>query len=100
MTRNVLIGIVFASAFIATDVFAVSGVDKASLTIDGKKYDFPATDMHTKTDVYFLKKYIESGDIQALDMFLGTQESRMFYIGDDFPLWLFVSREKVEVKTP
>lgn len=100
MTRIVLTAILFVSAFIVTqnECLAIDGVEKAEIKVNGVVYTFPVGDMERKSDIYYLKKYLDEGDKTALSMFLGTQPTRMFYIGDDEPLWLLVSEEKVQVK--
>lgn len=108
MPKN-LTFIALVSAFILTlssSAFAIGafdGVEHATIEVDGKEYYFPIGLDEGGRDrsgqVYFLKKAL-NGDKEALDMFLGGEREKMFYIGRETPLWLRVSHEKIEVIKP
>ena len=96
MTRIVLTAILLSAAFIASPAKALDGVEKTTLNVSGKEYVFPIGDTQRKQDIFFLKKAL-NGDSEAMDMFLGLDNKRLFYIGDEKPVWLSVTKEKTEV---
>lgn len=90
--------VILAMALSISTAEAVDLVKKASLEIDGKTYEFPiSVDKQREMDIYWLRKAI-NGDKDALNMFLGGLDERLFYIGDEKAAWVRVqSNGNVEV---
>ena len=86
-----LIRILFIlSILVSNPVYAIetfSGVDMQKVTIQGRVYEVPVGNEQRKNDIYYLKKAM-NGDKEALEIFLGGSEQRIFYIGQHSPLWL------------
>ena len=97
MSQKLLTAIAISLAFIVSDANAIEGVEKVTLNISGKEYLVPVGDMYRKNDLYYLKKYLDGGDTTSLEFFLGTEPFRVFYIGDDSPAWVKVSKSGVEL---
>ena len=81
---------------------AIEGVRKAELIINGQSYVFPIGDNDGRErEIYYVKKWLQEGDKTALEMFMGTEDEKWLFIGDDFPVWCLVSKDgRVEVKQP
>ena len=87
-----LIGIILLALVLSTSTAsAVDKVRKATIEVDGKEYTFPIA-IGKQDDVYMLLKAKE-GDKVALDMFMQGLEERLFYIGDNFAIWLIVRKD-------
>lgn len=99
MTKIGQIGIVLSLVLIVSPARAIEGVEKATLNINGQDYTFPVGDVDRKTDIYYLKLALK-GDEVAKEMFMKGKDEQMFYIGDDYPLWLKVKENSMEVITP
>lgn len=81
---------------------AIEGVRKAELIINGESYIFPVGDNEGRErDIYYLKRWLQEGDKTALDMFMGGNDDKHLFIGDDFPLWAKIYKDgRVEVNKP
>ena len=93
--KNNFIFVILISLILSSNVLAVeglTGVATAEINVNGKTYIFPVGNNDRKADVYYLKKALK-GDKEALEVFLGDQESRIFYVGSETPLWLLVSKD-------
>ena len=89
--RLTAIALAMTLATIAPEAHAVDLVKKAELEINGKMYAFPVGVKEREMDVFWLKKAV-GGDKDALEMFLGGQDERLFFIGDDEVRWLRVDK--------
>ena len=87
-------GLIMTLAIIglSTQAHAVDMVKKAELEINGQVYVFPVGVKEREMDVFWLKKAV-GGDKDALEMFLGGMDERLFYVGDDTPVWLRVKND-------
>lgn len=87
---------------VATEVNAIEGVRKAELIINGQSYVFPIGDNEGRErDIYYLKRWLQESDETALDMFMGTEDEKHLFIGDDTVVWALVSKSgQVTVKQP
>ena len=85
-----------------TSCEAIDGVRKAELIINGQSYVFPIGDNDGRElEIYYVKKWLQEGDKTALEMFMGTEDEKHLFIGDDFPLWAKISKDgRVEVSKP
>ena len=90
--RLTAIALAMTLATIAPEAHAVDLVKKAELEINGKMYAFPVGVKEREMDVFWLKKAV-GGDKDALEMFLGGMDERLFYVGDDTPVWLRVKND-------
>lgn len=97
--RTVLMLTVLVGLSISTPSWAIEGVEKATLLIDGVEYTFPIGGPDREMDIFWLKKALK-GDEDALDMFMGKHPDGYFWIGDDFPVWLRVVDGKFTVEKP
>ena len=92
-----LILLAIASISIVNTACAVDMVRKVDLEIHGQTYTFPVGSKEREMDTFWLKKAAD-GDKQALEMFLGGLDERLFFVGDDSPAWLRVTSDgKMEV---
>ena len=73
----------------ALAIEAFDGVQIQTIIVEGKSYEVPVGNEERKNDIYYLKKAMKH-DQEALDMFLGGEPSRLFYIGKEEPLWIDV----------
>ena len=94
--------IALSLALLTGTSWAIDGVRKAELIIDGQSYVFPIGDNDGRErEIYYLKRWLQEGDKTALEMFMGTEDEKWLFIGDNFPLWALVQRDgSVEVKQP
>ena len=101
MIRAVLILTVLSLVSIPThaEYNPWEGVEMATIKVNGDAYEFPVGGRERKDDIYYLKKGM-NGDKEAMDMFLQGKDERMFFIGKDYPLWLKVTMDKMEVIKP
>lgn len=77
----------------------IQGVEYASIHVDGKDYTFPIGNNERKNDVYYLKKALD-GDKHAREIFMGESETKWFFIGENSPLWLKMTKFDEEVVVP
>ena len=85
---------------VTADAYAVDGVEKAELVINGCSYSFPIGGSERKLDILLIKKAL-NGDVESREMLLNGKEERLFYIGDDFPVWLHIYPDgKMDVTIP
>jgi hypothetical protein len=70
-------------------VEAFSGIQMQKITVQGKSYEVPVGNEQRKNDLYYLKKAMKH-DQEALEIFLGGEKERLFYIGKEEPVWLSV----------
>ena len=85
--------------YASTIAYAIDGVEKATLEVNGLSYTFPVGGVERKADIFYLKKAI-NGDKEAREMFMKGREEEWFFIGDDSPLWLHVTRNSMTVVDP
>ena len=95
LTRLALIWILGATV-LSHMAYAVDNVRKATLMINGNSYTFPIGNKEREMDVYWIRKYSE-GDKTALDMILAGEEQKVMYIGDDYPCWLTIKKDGMEI---
>lgn len=79
---------------------AFDGIEMATVSVNGEDVTFPLGNTERKQDAYYLKKAVK-GDQEALEIFLGGQDERHFYIGLESPRWLIVRKDStMEIVTP
>lgn len=97
--RTALIGIAISVVCTASALAEIANVEKATIVVDGVHYTFPVGGPNRKAEIYYLKKGM-LGDEVAMEMFLEGKEEKWFYIGEDFPLWLKVTKHDLSVIKP
>lgn len=81
-----LLTLVSISSSYAVEAF--EGIDIQKIVVSGQVYEVPVGNRDRKDDIYYIKKAMK-GDREALEMFLGGNDSRIFYIGKESPVWLY-----------
>ena len=75
----------------------IEGVEYTFLEVNGITYDLPIGNPDQKNELFYIKKALK-GDKDALDILIGKEEEGVFWIGDESPRWLRLSRtDKPEV---
>src|SRR3990167_9993050 len=81
-----LLTLVSISSSYAVEAF--EGIDIQKIVVSGQVYEVPVGNKDRKDDIFYIKKAMK-GDREALEMFLGGNDSRIFYIGKESPVWLY-----------
>lgn len=90
----VLIALLFPSV-----ASAVDGVEKTSILVNGKEYTVVVGNTDRRNELYFLKKAL-NGDKEAREMFLQGNKERVYFIGDDSPVWIKVTEDSESIIKP
>jgi hypothetical protein len=91
MKRTIVLSLILGSFNSLSFAGGIEGVQYTTLTINDASYEVPLANDEYKKDLYWLKKAIK-GDKEALEIFLGNDDERIFFIGDTSPRWLIVQK--------
>src|SRR3990167_7706403 len=91
--------LITASFFIEEAHAKIEGVSYGELNVNGKVYQFPLGNSKRESEFYYLKKGL-LGDNLALEIFLGGEDEKWWYIGEDVALWLKVTKNGAEIHDP
>lgn len=70
----------------------IDGIPYTDLVVDGTTYSVPIGNREYRDKIYYVKKAI-AGDRDAREIVLGGKWREAIFIGDDKPLWLFVTAD-------
>ena len=65
------------------------GVKYTTINVNGVEYEVPQANKEYTSELFYLKKALR-GDKEALEIFLGGNNPRIFFIGDDYARWLYL----------
>lgn len=95
-TAKLAIFLSFNLLFLTNAFARIDGVEYAELSIGGQAIEFPIGNDERKADIYYLKKAL-NGDNEAREIFLGGGDERLFFVGDDTPRWLKITKTSEEL---
>ena len=88
MKRLILLFLLIANTAYAR----IEGVEYTFIDVGDKRYELPIGNPEQKNEIYHIKKALK-GDEDSMDILIGTQEEKVFWIGDEHPRWLNLRRD-------
>lgn len=88
--------ILAVSFFITSSSYAIDGIPNIDLEINGVLYKVPAANKDYEQDLYMLKKALK-GDRDALEILLKGKDECLFYIGNESPKWLLITKNEFKI---
>ena len=70
----------------------LEGVEYTTIEVNGESYDIPLANKDYEHDIYMLKKALRK-DKEALEIFVGNNDHKDFFIGDENPRWIRVYKD-------